>query len=71
MIFLMKKRRNMKATNKEIVSNIVNEVTDSNMTLKRKMIVLKLLDEAFRKYYGALYLSDNELSENDILFRSM
>jgi len=57
--------------NKNIITSIVNEIIDSNMSLNRKMIVLKQLDRAFRHYYGIIYLSDNELDENDILLRSM
>ena len=55
----------------KVVDTIINEITESNMTLKRKMIVLKLLDKAFRKYHGKIYLTDNELDNNDILIRSM
>jgi hypothetical protein len=41
------------------------------MTFRKKMEVLNLLDKAFRKYYGKIYLSDSELDMNDILIRSM
>jgi len=55
----------------KIITNIINEITDSNMSFNRKMKVLKQLDTAFRKHYGKIYLSDNELNENDMLLRSM
>jgi len=51
----------------KIITNIINEITDSNMSFNRKMKVLKQLDTAFRKHYGKIYLSDNELDENDML----
>jgi len=57
--------------NRNIITSIINEIIDSKMSLNRKMIVLKQLDEAFRHYYGIIYLSDSELDENDILLRSM
>lgn len=37
-------------------NTLVKEITNSNMTLKRKMKVLKLLDSAFREYLGVIYL---------------
>lgn len=55
----------------KIVDTLIHEITESNMTLRKKMLVLKLLDKAFRKYHGKIYLSDNELDNNDILIRSM
>ena len=39
----------------KIVDTIIDEITDSNMTLRKKMLVLKLLDKAFREYYGKIY----------------
>lgn len=61
----------MEKSKKYIAYHIVNQITNSNMTFTRKMIVLKLLDEAFRKYQGKIYLSDKELNENDMLTRFM
>lgn len=61
----------MKSTDKELAEKMIHEVTNSNMTLQKKMILFKLLDEAFRKHLGVFYLSNKELEENDILFRSM
>ena len=55
----------------KIVDSIIEEITDSNMSLRKKMLVLKLLDKAFREYYGKIYLSDSELAKNDFLIRSM
>jgi hypothetical protein len=55
----------------KIVDTIIDEITDSNMTLRKKMLVLKLLDKAFREYYGKIYLSDSELANNDFLIRSI
>ena len=57
--------------NLNIVTNIINQIIDSEMSFNRKAKVLKLLDKAFRKHYGKIYLSDSELNENDILLRSM
>jgi len=61
----------MKKSNKELAEKLILEITDSNMTFQKKMKVLKLLDTAFRKHMGIFYLSNKELEENDILFRSM
>jgi hypothetical protein len=61
----------MKSENQKIKNTLVKEITNSNMTLKRKMKVLKLLDSAFREYLGVIYLSDKELEQKDILNRSM
>ena len=55
----------------KIVDSIIEEITDSNLTLRKKMLVLKLLDKAFREYYGKIYLSHSELAKNDFLIRSM
>ena len=51
--------------------NILNEITNSNMTIQRKMRLMELIDGAFRKYLGVIYLSDKELEQKDILNRSM
>ncbi|PHS07296.1 MAG: hypothetical protein COA88_08990 [Kordia sp.] len=59
----------MRAEN--IITSIINEITDSNMPLNKKMIILKKLDKVFRQYYGIIYLSDRELNQKDILLRSM
>ena len=61
----------MENLNKKIGEDLINEITNSNMSFKRKMKVLGLLDLAFRKYLGIIYLSDDELEKNDILNRSM
>jgi hypothetical protein len=61
----------MGENNTKIIDTIISEITDSNMTFRKKMEVLNLLDKAFRKYYGKIYLSDSELDMNDILIRSM
>jgi len=55
----------------KIKEELLNEITNSNMTLQRKMKVMELLDAAFRKYLGVIYLSDKEIEQNDILNRSM
>ena len=57
--------------NQKIKIKLINEITDSKMSFERKMKVLELLDEAFRKHLGVIYLSDKELEQNDILNRSM
>jgi hypothetical protein len=54
-----------------VIKSIINEITDSNIPHKKKMIILKKLDKAFRQFYGIIYLSNKELEENDVLFRSM
>ena len=61
----------MKQTNAELRDNLLKEVSDSNISLERKMKILQLIDAAFREYMGAVYLTDEELEQNDILSRSM
>ncbi len=61
----------MKQSNAELRDNLLKEVSDANMSLERKMKILQLIDTAFREYMGAVYLSDEELEQNDILSRSM
>ena len=61
----------MKELDKELAEKMIFEITNSNMSFQKKMKVLRLLDEAFRKYMGVFYLSDNELEDKDILIRSM
>jgi len=61
----------MKSKDKNIIENIVNEVMLSKIALNKKMTILRLLDKAFRKHHGIIYLSNQELDDNDILFRSM
>ena len=61
----------MKNQDKKIREDILNEIAKSNMTIQRKMRLMELMDSAFRKYLGIIYLSDKELEKNDILNRSM
>ncbi len=61
----------MKNLNTTIREEILTEITNSNMTIQRKMKLMELMDNAFRKYLGVIYLSDKELEDNDILNRSM
>ncbi len=61
----------MDESNIKLREEILNEILNSKMTINRKMIIMKLLDKAFRKYLGIIYLSDKELEKNDILNRSM
>ena len=61
----------MENVNTQLKDDILHEITHSNMSFERKMKVMKLLDQAFRKYLGVFYLSDQELEDNDILNRSM
>jgi hypothetical protein len=61
----------MKEKNKKIREDLLHEITNSNMTFERKMKLMRLLDKAFRKYLGTIYLSDEELERNDFLNRSM
>ncbi len=61
----------MKEVDKELAKELIIEITDSNMTFQRKMRILKLLDRAFRKHLGVFYLSDKELEDKDVIFRSM
>lgn len=60
----------MKEENK-IREDLLHEITNSNMTFERKMKLMRLLDKAFRKYLGVIYLTDAELESNDFLNRSM
>ena len=53
----------MKDSDIKLKKELLNEIVNSNMTLKKKMKVLKILDKAFRKYLGVIYLSDKELDE--------
>ncbi|MBL4593131.1 MAG: hypothetical protein JKX68_04850 [Flavobacteriales bacterium] len=53
----------MKNSDIKLKEELVKEIVNSNMTLKRKMKVLNILDKAFRKYLGIIYLSDKELDE--------
>ena len=61
----------MPKTNKKLAEEIVNEITNSKMSFTKKIAILKLLDKAFRENLGIIYLSNHELEDNDILFRSM
>ena len=61
----------MKKPDKVLAEKMIHEITNSNMTFQKKMTLFKLLDEAFRKHLGVFYLSNKELEEKDILFRSM
>ena len=59
----------MKDSDKKLAQDIVKEITTSNMTIQKKLLVLELLDKAFRKHFGIIYLSNQELVDNDISFR--
>ena len=61
----------MNKLDKKIREDILIEIYNSNMTLKRKMKIMELMDNTFRKYLGTIYLSDEELQKKDILNRSM
>ena len=61
----------MKNTNKKLIQDLVKGITTSNMSIQKKLVMLELLDKAFRKHFGIIYLSNQELEDNDILFRSM
>ena len=62
----------MKKSDKKLKENLINEITNSSMTLKRQLKVLNMLDKAFREYLGVIYLSDSELEErNQLHNRSM
>ncbi len=53
----------MKNSDIKLKEELLNEIVNSNMTLKKKMKVLRILDKAFRRYLGVIYLSDEELDE--------
>ena len=53
----------MKNSDIKLKEELLKEIVNSNMTLKRKMKVLNILDKAFRKYLGIIYLSDEELED--------
>ena len=61
----------MKQSNIELRENLLKEIENANISLERKMKILKLIDTAFREYMGTVYLTDTEVEENDILSRSM
>jgi hypothetical protein len=61
----------MKNIDAKLRKDLITEITNSNMNIQRKLKVMRLLDEAFRKYLGIIYLSDKELEQKDILNRSM
>lgn len=62
---------NIKEIDTELAKKLIVEISNSNMSLQKKMTVFRLLDKAFRKHLGVFYLSDKELEHNDILYRSM
>lgn len=59
----------MKEENLKIRQDLLYEITNSNMTFQRKMKLMRMLDNAFRKYLGVNYLSNEELNTNDLLNR--
>lgn len=59
----------MKEENLKIRQDLLYEITNSNMTFQRKMKLMRMLDNAFRKYLGVNYLSNEELNTNDFLNR--
>ena len=61
----------MNNTDTKLAEKIIKEISNSSMTFEKKMVLFRLLDEAFRKHLGVFYLSNKELEEKDILFRSM
>jgi len=61
----------MTQADQKIKETLLQEIENSRMKFNKKMKVMELLDKAFRKYLGVIYLSDTELEENDILSRSM
>lgn len=61
----------MSNSDKQLREELLNEITNSNMTITRKLKVMQLLDKAFRKYLDVMYLSDDEIQRKDILSRSM
>ena len=61
----------MNETDKKLKKELLREISDSRMTVQRKLKIMQLLDQAFRTYMGVIYLSDEELDERDILSRSM
>ena len=61
----------MEKKDQQLKKEILELVEDSNMKFNRKMKLLSLLDKAFRKHLGIIYLSDREIENKDILNRSM
>ncbi len=61
----------MEASNKQMAEDLLREIENSNMSIQGKLKVLEMLDKAFRQYMGVMFLSNEELEANDILFRSM
>lgn len=59
----------MKEENLKIRQDLLYEITNSNMTFQRKMKLMRMLDNAVRKYLGVNYLSNEELNTNDFLNR--
>ena len=53
----------MTNSDKKLKQDLLNEVLNSKMSLQKKLKVMQLLDVAFRKYLGIIYLSDEELGE--------
>ena len=51
--------------------SIINSIYDANMILNVKFKILKLIDYLYRDQIGAIFLSNEELENNDLLRRSM
>ena len=61
----------MDTRDQKLRDEILKVLLNSRMTHKNKMKIMELMDKAFRKYMGIIYLSDEEIESKDILNRSM
>lgn len=61
----------MSTNDSPLKDQILTLVEESRMKLDNKLKLLWLMDKAFRKSMGPVYLGDKELEKNDILGRSM
>lgn len=50
---------------------ILDLIENSNMKIGNKLSLMKLLDKAFRQHMGVMFVTDEEIEQNDILSRSM
>lgn len=55
----------------QLKEQILSLVEESRMKLDNKLKLLWLMDKAFKASIGTFYVTDEELEERNILYRSM
>jgi len=48
----------MERSSIKLAHDIVNEITSSKITIQKKLLLLELLDKAFKKHFGINNLSN-------------